>query len=91
MRNGRGLRAEPGAARYRRIGGGRDCQETFRQLVRVGAGDAETEGGIARANGSSDPDDRMVVGGNLGPLDSRVYDGLHGGAQQRVLGHESQG
>jgi hypothetical protein len=51
----------------------------------VGAGDAETDGGIARADGSSDPDDRMVVRGNLGPLDSRDYDGLHGGGLNSVF------
>ena len=46
---------------------------------------------VAQADGSSGPDDRRALGGNLGPPDSRADDGLHGGAQQPVVGRKAKG
>lgn len=60
-------------------------------MVRLGARDAGPKRRTARADGPSCPDDRRALGGNLGPLDSRTDDRLHGGFQQPVLGREAKG
>ncbi len=59
-------------------------------LVCLGACDAGTDRGFARADGPSRPDGRGALGGNLGPLDSRADDRLHGRSQQLVLSREAQ-
>ena len=58
--------------------------------MRLGARDAGTNRRTARADGSSGPDGQGALGGNLGPLDSRADDRLHGGSQQLVLSREAQ-
>jgi hypothetical protein len=83
--DGHGLRDEAGAARHPRAEGRRGGQEAVPKLVRLGAGDEGTNRRTARADGPSCPDARRAFGGNLGPLDSRADDRLHGGAQQLVL------
>ena len=89
--NGHGLRDEAGASRYLPMEGCGRSQEAVRELVRVGPSDAGADRGVARAHGASGPDDRRAHGGNLGPLDSRPDDRLHGGTQQPVLSREAQG
>ena len=69
------LRDEAGASRHLPMEGCGRSQEAVRELVRVGAGDAGdagTDRGVAQADGSSGPDDRRELGGNLGQLDSRL-------------------
>ncbi len=44
----------------------------------MGSSDAGTDRGVALADGPSGPNDRRAPGGNLGTLDSRADDGLHG-------------
>ena len=58
--------------------------------MRVGASDAGKDREVARADGPSRPDGRRAFGGNLGPLDSRSDDRLHGRSQQLVLSREAQ-
>ena len=41
--------------------------------MRVGAGDSETDWGVAQAEGARGPDDRMELGGDPGPQDSRPF------------------
>jgi len=53
--------------------------------VRHGEGDKGIDRGVALAHGSGGPNDRRAHGGNLGPLDTRAKDRLHGGTQQPVL------
>jgi hypothetical protein len=65
-------------------------QETVSKLERLGAGDEGANRRTARADGPSCPDGRRAFGGNLGPLDSRSDDRLHGGSQQLVLSREAQ-
>ncbi len=84
------LRDEAGASRHLRAEGCRGGQETVSKLVRLGAGDKGANRRTARADGPSCPDDRGALGGNLGPLDSRSDDRLHGGSQQLVLSCEAQ-
>ena len=62
-----------------------------RELVRLGEGDERAGRGVARTHGASGPDGRRAFGGNLGTLDSRPDDRLHGGTQQPVLSREAQG
>jgi len=59
--------------------------------VCLGPGDEGTNRGVARADGTSGPDDRRALGGYSDSLDSRSDDGLHGGTQQPVLGCVAQG
>ena len=89
--NGHSLRDEAGASRYLPMEGCGRSQEAVRELVRVGPGDEGTNREVARTDGPCRSDDRRALGGNLGPLDSRADDGLHGGTQQPVLGCEAQG
>ena len=89
--NGHGLRDEAGASRHLSLEGRRGRQETVRELVRLGEGDEGAGRGVARAHGASCPDDRRAHGENLGPLNSRPDDRLHGGTQQPVLSREAQG
>ena len=91
VRDGYGLRDEAGASRHLSMEGCGRSQEAVRELVRVGPGDEGTNRGVARADGPSRSDDRRALGGNLGPLDSRADDRLHGGTQQPVLGCGAQG
>ncbi len=88
--DGPGLRDEAGASRHLRAEGCRGGQETVSKLVRLGAGDAWANRRTARADGPSCPDGRRAFGGNLGPLDSRSDDRLHGGSQQLGLNREAQ-
>ena len=88
--DGHGLRDEAGASRDLRAEGCRGGQEAVPKLVRLGAGDEGTNRRTARADGPSRPDGRGALGGNLGPLDSRSDDRLHGGSQQLVLSREAQ-
>ncbi len=90
MCDGHGLRDEAGASRHLRAEEYRGGQETVPKLVRLGAGDAVANRRTARADGSSGPDGRGALGGNLGPLDLRADDRLHGGSQQLVLSREEQ-
>ncbi len=83
-------RDEAGISRHLRMDGHRGRQETVRQLVRVGASEVEANRGVARADGSSAPDNRSEFGWNPGPLESRADDGLHGGAQQVVFGRKAK-
>ena len=85
-----GLRDEVGASRHLRAEGRRGGQEAVPKLVRLGAGDAGANRRTPRADGSSGPNGRGSFGGNLGPLDSRSDDRLHGGSQQLVLSREAQ-
>ncbi len=89
--DGHGLRDEAGASRYLPMEGCGRSQEAVRELVRVGPGDEGTNRGVARTDGPCRPDDRRALGGYCGPLDSRSYDGLHGGTQQPVLGCGAKG
>ena len=91
VRDGYGLRDEAGASRHLSMEGRRGRQENVRELVRLGEGDEGAGRGVARAHGASGPDGRRAFGGNLGPLDSRPDDRLHGGTQQPVLSREAQG
>ncbi len=84
-----GLRNEAGASRHLRMEGSWDRQETVRQRVRVCAIDAGTDRGVTLADGPSGLDDRRALGGSRVSLDSRPADGLHGGAQQPVLGRNT--
>ncbi len=88
--DGHGLRDEAGASRDLRAEGCRGGQEAVPKRVRLGAGDAGANRRTARADGPSCPDGRRAFGGNLGPLDSRSDDRLHGGSQQLVLSREAQ-
>jgi hypothetical protein len=64
--------------------------EVVRQLVRIGAGDVESNLRVAQTDPFR-PNDSRVFGGNLGPLDSRTGYRFHGGSQQPVLVCEAQG
>ncbi len=86
-----GLRDEAGASRHLRAEGCRGGQEAVPKLVCLGAGDAWTDRGFARADGAHSPDDRRALGGDLGPLDSRPDDRCHEGSQQPVLSSEAAG
>ncbi len=88
--DGHGLRDEAGASRHLRAEGCRGGQETVSKLVRLGAGDEGANRRTARADGPSCPDGRRAFGRNLGPLDLRADDRLHGGSQQLVLSREAQ-
>jgi hypothetical protein len=91
VRDGYGLRDEAAASRHLSIEGRRGPQENVRELVGLGKGDEGAGWGVARAYGVSGPDDRRADGGNLGPLESRPDDRLHGGTQKSVLRREAQG
>ena len=66
-------------------------QDTVRQLVPVGPGDAGKNRRTAQADGPSGPDDRESFGGDPDSLGSRADNRLHGGTQQPVLSREAQG
>jgi hypothetical protein len=70
------LQDEAGASRHLRMEGCRRHQETVWERVCVGARDVGKGLGVAQADGPSCPDDRRALGENLGPLESRAYDGL---------------
>ncbi len=89
--DGHSLRDEAGASRHLRAEGCRGGQEAVPKRVRLGACNAGTDRGFARADGAHSPDDRRALGGDLGPLDSRPDDRFHGGSQQPVLGREAAG
>ena len=86
-----GLPDAAGASRHLCTEGCRGGQKAVPKLVRLGARDAGQNRRAARADGLSCPDGRRALEGNLGPLDSRADDRLHGGAQQPVLGREAKG
>lgn len=79
VRDGHGLRDEAGASRPLGIEGYRRDQGVVPKLLRLGASDAGTDRGFARTDIAHSPYDRGSLGGNLGPLDSRPDDRLHGG------------
>jgi hypothetical protein len=89
--DGHGLRDQTGASRYLPMERCGRSQEAVRQMVRAGPGDEGADRGVARTDGQCRSDDRRVLGGCSGQLDSRSDDGLHGGTQQPVLGCEAQG
>jgi hypothetical protein len=63
--DGHGRRDKAGVSWHLRMEGRRGRQETVRQRVRVGASDAGTGRGVARADGSSGPDDQGHLQGIL--------------------------
>ena len=77
-----------GICAWKDVGGG---QDPVWQPVRRAAGDAGADRRVARTDGSSGSANRGALGVNLGPLDSRPDDRLHGRAQQPVLSREAQG
>ena len=91
VRDGHGLRDEAGASRHLRMEGRRGRQDTVRQLVPVGPGDAGKNRRTAQADGPSGPDDRESFGGDPDSLGSRADNRLHGGTQQPVISREAQG
>ncbi len=84
VRDGYSLRDEAGASKNISVEGRRGRQENVRELVRLGKGDEGAGREFARPHGASVPDDLRAHGGNLDPLESRLYDRLHGGTQQHV-------
>ena len=74
-----------------RMGGHRGGQKAFWELVCMGPGDAGSNWGVARTDGTSGQDGRRALGGYSGPLDSRSNDGLHEGAHLPIPGFEAQG
>ena len=83
------VRAKPGIITPSRRRGNHGVHRTDTELVSLGARDAGPNRRTARADGPSCPDGRRALGGNLGPLDSRSDDRLHGGSQQLVLSREA--
>jgi len=90
MCDGHGSPDEAGASRYLRAEGCQGGQKAVPKLVRLGARDAGANRRTARADGPSCPDGRGSRARNLGALDSRSDDRLHGGSQQPGLGREAQ-
>ena len=87
---GHGLRDEAGASRHLRMGGCGGSLKSVRQLVRMGAGNAGANRGVARTEGLSCSDELRPLGGNPGLLYPRTDDRLNGRAQQPFLGRKAK-
>ena len=84
------LRDEAVAPRHLQMEGCGRSPDAIRQLVRVDAGNAGVNRGVARTDGTIFAEDRRALERHPGPLDLRADHRLHRGAQQPVPGCEAK-